>query len=80
MFIIGQNGEIFSAKGADTRRQTAKEFLKPLGGALDTAPVLRVFPNRAFGYLFVIDMRLVSGAGAREPSEAANRALRHAYH
>ena len=32
-----------SAKGADARRQTAKELVKHLGGALDTAPVLREF-------------------------------------
>ena len=35
-----------SAKGADARRQTAKELTKPLGGPPDTAPVLRDFPNR----------------------------------
>jgi 5-methylcytosine-specific restriction enzyme A len=34
-----------SAKGADSRRQTGKEDVCPLGGALDTAPVLREFPN-----------------------------------
>jgi hypothetical protein len=32
-----------SAKGADARRQTPKELAKYLGGALDTAPVLREF-------------------------------------
>jgi len=31
-----------SAKGADARRQTKKELAGSLGGALDTAPVLRV--------------------------------------
>ena len=32
-----------SAKGADGRRHTAKKLAGPLGGALDTAPVLREF-------------------------------------
>ncbi len=32
-----------SAKGADARRQTAKEVDRTLGGAADTAPVLREF-------------------------------------
>jgi hypothetical protein len=32
-----------SAKGADARRHTAKKLAGPLGGALDTAPVLREF-------------------------------------
>jgi hypothetical protein len=35
-----------SAKGADARRQAGKELTCPLGGALDTAPVLRVFLKR----------------------------------
>lgn len=30
-----------SAKGTDARRQTERELCQPLGGALDTAPVLR---------------------------------------
>jgi hypothetical protein len=34
-----------SAKGADARRQTAKELAKDLGGAPDTAPLLREFLN-----------------------------------
>jgi hypothetical protein len=34
-----------SAKGADARHQTGKELARPLGGALDTAAVLRVFLN-----------------------------------
>jgi hypothetical protein len=34
---------ISSAKGADARRQTLKELARSLGGALDIAPVLRVF-------------------------------------
>ena len=33
----------WSAKGADARRQTAKEFVRTSGGAPDTAPVLREF-------------------------------------
>ncbi|MBV8552613.1 MAG: amidohydrolase family protein [Acidobacteriaceae bacterium] len=53
MFILGvvyaQNAphsaggpdSVNSAKGADARRQTAKELAKPWGGALGTAPVLR---------------------------------------
>ena len=32
-----------SAKGVDARRQTMKELTDPSGGALDIAPVLRVF-------------------------------------
>ena len=32
-----------SAKGADARRRTMKELTDSSGGALDTAPVLRVF-------------------------------------
>ncbi len=35
-----------SAKGADARRQTAKELLIPLGGAPDSATVLREFLER----------------------------------
>ncbi|HEX4227922.1 MAG TPA: nucleotidyltransferase domain-containing protein [Bryobacteraceae bacterium] len=34
-----------SAKGADARHQTAKELVKPFGGALDTTAVLREFLN-----------------------------------
>jgi hypothetical protein len=30
-----------SAKGADARRQTMEELAGPLGGALDSVPVLR---------------------------------------
>jgi hypothetical protein len=32
-----------SAKGADACRQSAKKLARPLGGKLDTVPVLRVF-------------------------------------
>jgi len=32
-----------SAKDADARRRTMKELTDPSGGALDTAPALRVF-------------------------------------
>jgi hypothetical protein len=32
-----------SAKGADARHHTIKELASPLGGALNTLPVLRVF-------------------------------------
>jgi len=32
-----------SAKGADARRRTMNELTDSSGGALDTAPVLRVF-------------------------------------
>ncbi len=35
-----------SAKGADARRQTAKELVRTSGGAADTAPVLREFLQR----------------------------------
>ena len=38
-----------SAKGADARRQTTKELARSLGGALDTAPVLRVFVRKVTG-------------------------------
>jgi Fic family protein len=34
-----------SAKGADARRQGKKELVSPFGGAPDTAPVLRGFPQ-----------------------------------
>jgi hypothetical protein len=37
---------IRSAKGAAARRQTEKELIAPLGGALDTASVLREFLKR----------------------------------
>jgi hypothetical protein len=33
-------------KGSDARRQTAKELFQTLGGAADTAPVLREFLQR----------------------------------
>ena len=36
-----------SAKGAGARSHTAKKLASPLGGALDTAPVLREFPQSA---------------------------------
>lgn len=36
---------VASAKGADNRRQAFKELAKPLGGAPDTATVLRAFPQ-----------------------------------
>lgn len=41
--VEGHGGKIWveSAKGADERRQTEEELLKPSGGELDTAPVLR---------------------------------------
>jgi hypothetical protein len=39
-------GFLKSAKGADARRQTVKEVAESLGGALDTATVLREFPSR----------------------------------
>jgi hypothetical protein len=39
--------QVESAKGADARRHTAKKLAGPLGGALDTAPVLREFLQRA---------------------------------
>jgi len=38
-----------SAKGADARRRTMKELTDSSGGALDTAPVLRVFLKSAKG-------------------------------
>ena len=38
-----------SAKGADARRHTAKKLAGPLGGALDTPPVLREFLQSAKG-------------------------------
>jgi hypothetical protein len=38
-----------SAKGADARRQTAKELVNPLGGALNAVTVLREFLNSAKG-------------------------------
>jgi signal transduction histidine kinase/ActR/RegA family two-component response regulator/HPt (histidine-containing phosphotransfer) domain-containing protein len=38
-----------SAKGAATRRQGGNELTSSSGGALDTAPVLRVFPKTAKG-------------------------------
>jgi hypothetical protein len=37
-----------SAKGADTCRQAAEERPRPLGGAPETAPVLRAFLNSGF--------------------------------
>ncbi len=37
------DGMRISAKGANARRQTMKEHTGSLGGALDIAPVLRVF-------------------------------------
>jgi biotin carboxyl carrier protein len=41
---------LLSAKGADARRQTGQELVSPLGGKLDTPPVLREFlqSNRSF--------------------------------
>jgi hypothetical protein len=43
-----------SAKGADARRQTAKQLAGSFGGALDTAAVLREFLKTAIQYLFLI--------------------------
>jgi hypothetical protein len=40
-------GSLKSAKGADARRQTAKKLARSLGGALDTAAVLREFLKSA---------------------------------
>jgi hypothetical protein len=39
--------DLKSAKGADARRQTVEELANPSGGALDTVPVLRGFPNNS---------------------------------
>jgi signal transduction histidine kinase/CheY-like chemotaxis protein len=38
-------GLFLSAKGADARRQTGEKLLRPAGGALGTAAVLREFPK-----------------------------------
>lgn len=37
--------DLDSANGADARRQIPSEVAEPLGGTLDTAPVLREFFN-----------------------------------
>ena len=42
-FESGSAEFVESAKGAVARRQTVKELRRSLGGALDTAPVLREF-------------------------------------
>jgi hypothetical protein len=57
-----------SAKGADARRQTAKELVNPLGGALDAVTVLREFLNSAKG----ADVRHESG---KEPDNSLRGAL-----
>lgn len=41
--LYGDGDFLRSAKGTDARRQTGKELVSPLGGTLDTGPVLREF-------------------------------------
>jgi len=65
-----------SAKGAAARRQTANEPSDISGGALDTAPVLREFPQSGIGngaLVISLDFELHWGVRDHRPLDAAER-------
>jgi peptidoglycan/xylan/chitin deacetylase (PgdA/CDA1 family) len=65
-----------SAKGAAAHRQTANELSDISGGALDTAPVLREFPQTGIGQgalIISLDFELHWGVRDHRPLDAPER-------